>query len=549
MDTERRKRRWKRLRFWGSILLVVVVGIGVLAYVTYRKAMGPPPTPPGKSPEFDQHLADIDKDWLFLFWEPRRLVACDIYGNEMRVLVDLGRDSGRLIDAYSVERDFSLDASRFLVRYDTYLGTDKYAGKRTSEAVLVDTGDLTVREVPNRDSEGRTIREVSFSPDFTRLLLAYRLKYPTAASRVPDRNVMLDIDDWDFQEVATPKTDWRISGSGCWVGNNSFLIKCVQEPGSQAWSCDALGGGFTFGGGFGSSGGGFGGFGTSRPVYPWGQSSFPSDPFMDHQGLGLRHSRPRVMHAAAAWLRRFFEPYRIVLRRTFTPPDFVWYRFSVDDLSLPERLGLPKDIGSDTMVSAIFYNSDSGTMLFRNCFWPESSLFGIAAYDENDLRPATIDERAQLERWLWDPDAENRHWGDRYVVTLWGGPTEWPSDYPALDLKEVKRSAVVDWILGTANAERRVRVDLTIGKKLVRRTGAQYVHSDSWGIIWEDGVRLVCWLEEGYGDQDQGDDRATLFRTYYADEEGRYRFWHRGMCIGKFPCAQSGEAGSARAGR
>ena len=85
----RRKRIWKRLRFWSGVLLVVVVGIGILAWVTYRKAMGPPPTPPGKSPEFDQHLADIDKDWLFLFEHDRRLVLIDIYGRDICTLRNL----------------------------------------------------------------------------------------------------------------------------------------------------------------------------------------------------------------------------------------------------------------------------------------------------------------------------------------------------------------------------------------------------------------------------------------------------------------------------
>ena len=48
MDTGKPRRIWKRVRFWGGVLLVLVVGVGILGYVTYRKAMGPPPTPPGR---------------------------------------------------------------------------------------------------------------------------------------------------------------------------------------------------------------------------------------------------------------------------------------------------------------------------------------------------------------------------------------------------------------------------------------------------------------------------------------------------------------------
>ena len=80
MDPDRRKGIWKRLRFWGVLFLLVVVGIGVLCWHSYRKAMGPPPTHPGKSPEFDKHLAEIDEKWLFVFAEDGKVVVTDIYG-------------------------------------------------------------------------------------------------------------------------------------------------------------------------------------------------------------------------------------------------------------------------------------------------------------------------------------------------------------------------------------------------------------------------------------------------------------------------------------
>ena len=90
-----RNKLWKRLRFWGGIFLVVVVGISILAYVTYRKALGPPPTPPGKSPEFDQHLAEIDKDWLFLVQDRGKLVLTDIHGEDITVLLDFHEAHGK----------------------------------------------------------------------------------------------------------------------------------------------------------------------------------------------------------------------------------------------------------------------------------------------------------------------------------------------------------------------------------------------------------------------------------------------------------------------
>ena len=44
MISDRRKRIWKRVRLWGGMVLLVVVGIGLLCWHSYRKAMGLPPT-------------------------------------------------------------------------------------------------------------------------------------------------------------------------------------------------------------------------------------------------------------------------------------------------------------------------------------------------------------------------------------------------------------------------------------------------------------------------------------------------------------------------
>ena len=90
MKSDRRKRIWKGLGFWGSFFLFVLVGIGVLFWHSYRKSLGPPPTPPGKSPEFDKHLADIDEKWLFVFNDDGRIVVTDIYGRSERELTITG---------------------------------------------------------------------------------------------------------------------------------------------------------------------------------------------------------------------------------------------------------------------------------------------------------------------------------------------------------------------------------------------------------------------------------------------------------------------------
>jgi hypothetical protein len=82
MNSDRGKTIWKRVRFWGGVFLIIVVGIALLFWHSYRKSLGPPPTPPGKSPEFDQHLADIDEKWLFLFEVDDELVLSNIYGND-----------------------------------------------------------------------------------------------------------------------------------------------------------------------------------------------------------------------------------------------------------------------------------------------------------------------------------------------------------------------------------------------------------------------------------------------------------------------------------
>ncbi len=87
MTADRRKRISRRLRFWGGMALLAVVGVGVLFWHSYRKAMGPPPTPPGKCPEFDKHLAEINDDWLFVFTEDGKVVVTDVYGENDRELV------------------------------------------------------------------------------------------------------------------------------------------------------------------------------------------------------------------------------------------------------------------------------------------------------------------------------------------------------------------------------------------------------------------------------------------------------------------------------
>ncbi len=94
MMTGDRKRIWKRLRFWGGILLLAVFGFGGIMYWSYRKSLGPPATPPGKSREFDEHLAELDDKWLFLFVEQGKILVSDINGSNDKVLLDIAQEMG-----------------------------------------------------------------------------------------------------------------------------------------------------------------------------------------------------------------------------------------------------------------------------------------------------------------------------------------------------------------------------------------------------------------------------------------------------------------------
>ena len=169
MMSDRRKRRWERLRLWGGMFLVVVVGIGILAYVTYRKALGPPPTPPGKSPEFDQRLADIDKDWLFLFIHEGKVIVSDVFGRTEGVLID--------------SRDYGM------------------------ETILTDGDHLTV------------------SPDGRWATLEYWASTWKPAQFLPLKLIMIDLKDWSMRVVTSESSEkGSPSGQVCWMSENTFLI-------------------------------------------------------------------------------------------------------------------------------------------------------------------------------------------------------------------------------------------------------------------------------------------------------------------------------------
>ena len=65
-------------------------GSGFCAGIHTAKLSAPPPTPPGKSPEFDQHLAEINDKWLFLFGDGDRIVLADVYGDEKQASTGIG---------------------------------------------------------------------------------------------------------------------------------------------------------------------------------------------------------------------------------------------------------------------------------------------------------------------------------------------------------------------------------------------------------------------------------------------------------------------------
>ena len=150
MTSEKPKRTWKRLRFWGGIFLIVILSVGILAYVTYRKSLGPPPTPPGKSPEFDQHLADIDNDWLFLFSDEGRLFLVNIHGDRLQEILDeserYGADTILAVAGTGVSPGSRWDVISYMVYRRGDVENIDFA------LALLSLTDYTVSTLPLRDS-------------------------------------------------------------------------------------------------------------------------------------------------------------------------------------------------------------------------------------------------------------------------------------------------------------------------------------------------------------------------------------------------------------
>jgi len=94
MPEQKKKSFWRRMKLWKRIvLLIVVLFVPILIYVYYRP-IGPRPTAPGKCPDFDQQLAEINKKWIFLFKEEGKIFLADIYGNKIRTLIDMAERLG-----------------------------------------------------------------------------------------------------------------------------------------------------------------------------------------------------------------------------------------------------------------------------------------------------------------------------------------------------------------------------------------------------------------------------------------------------------------------
>ena len=129
---------------------MAILSVGILTYFTYRKSLGPPPTPPGKSPEFDQHLADIDNDWLFLFADGARVVVTDIYGNELDAFPDISDGRGMSEFGSSGVAGYSPGGEWAVVHVLVALGPER--SNYEFSRFLIDTRDGGIRRIGTAES-------------------------------------------------------------------------------------------------------------------------------------------------------------------------------------------------------------------------------------------------------------------------------------------------------------------------------------------------------------------------------------------------------------
>ncbi len=198
----RRMRIWKKIRFRGGMVLLVMVGIGVLSWHSYRKAMGPPATPRGKSPEFDKHLAEIDEKWLFLFADGGRILRTDIRGQETRPSLDIA-ELLELDEIHVCYGGFASPDAKWLIMC-CYVSRDSSKDTEGEEFVLVDLEKSGARLfTPDRNAYRLLYKQLYWLDQQTFVVLAKN--YGETVGRVPSRSSPFQWFRYDIHHLETPE--------------------------------------------------------------------------------------------------------------------------------------------------------------------------------------------------------------------------------------------------------------------------------------------------------------------------------------------------------
>lgn len=108
--------RWLTRRLLiAAAVLAVLTGVLIFTAVPLPVAF-PPSMPPGLSSAFDEHLGEIDRQWLFLRARGSAVELIDIHGRQVSTVLDVASASGRR-EARVVSGCLSPDRNRLAVTY------------------------------------------------------------------------------------------------------------------------------------------------------------------------------------------------------------------------------------------------------------------------------------------------------------------------------------------------------------------------------------------------------------------------------------------------